>query len=133
MSISLGAENNTVLEIFSYYHQLYEWKSKIKRKIKSKIFRGTSQQDTRMKTCSQHNINRHSVCSSSNNSVFFQTEKPRCVSMVELSGGFYSIERKAPPKNPRSVKRATSFKQKILHQAGKLYSLKLFFDKPFRR
>lgn len=112
MSISLGAENNFVLDVFTYYHRVYEWKTKIKRNIKLKVFK----QDSNYKPNNNNNNNNTTKSSSHKNSKKQNgRQKPiKYDSKLERNYKELALNKR----KVYHVNRVSSFKRKILIQAG---------------
>lgn len=117
MSYSLGAENNTILELFSYYHQLKEWRQKFKRRLQSSVvFRRSISYNEGVPV---RRLKRNG--SSVSSGIVAGDEKPRCVSMVELSDKRYNVDIQLSPgvkRTGKNLKRSKSLKERISQRAG---------------
>lgn len=123
MSYALGAENDAILELFSYYDQLKDWKFKLKRRIKSTVlFRRTVSYNEGIITTGRPLKQNDSGVTRRVNTV--KDNRPRCASMVELGGGRYNVDSQlvttaSPEKHiGKGLKRSKSLKEKIAGRAG---------------
>lgn len=96
MSVSLGAENTFVLDVFAYYHRLYEWKRKVKRSFRSKLLR-----------------------SSSSVGKLREQDNNKC----DVSSQPFCHAEPVRAKKTKRLSRSSSLRYKVLTQAGKLILL----------
>ena len=130
MSVSLGAENKTVLELFSYYHQVHEWKYKAKRRFnKNRTGRKLSEPGVQSPERTIKRRFRRKKDDDVETGGHSETPRTRrCKSMIELGDGsianigFYErAGEDGASESPRKpIQRSTSFKEKVFHRAGNL-------------
>lgn len=113
MSVSLGAENHFILDAFTYYDRLYQWKRKMKRNVKSRLFRKESRKanNNQRKTS---NIFKNRTDSSDNTPDN---------NIAETQTKF-----KALPNRARPLSRVSTFKRKVLIQAGNYFTFYFWYQ-----
>ena len=117
MSVSLGAENNFVLDVFTYYDRLYQWKRKMKRNVKSKLF---GKESLKANNNQWKTSNIFDNRSSSDNA-------PE-INIAERQTKF-----KAVPNRARPLSRVSTFRRKVLIQAGNYFAFYFWYQsKTFR-
>ena len=113
MSVSLGAENRFILDVFTYYDRLYQWKRKMKRNVKSRLFRKESRKanNNQRKTS---NIFKNRTDSSDNTPDN---------NIAETQTKFKALTNRARP-----LSRVSTFKRKVLIQAGNYFTFYFWYQ-----
>ena len=111
MSVSLGAENHFILDVFTYYDRLYQWKRKMKRNVKSNLFRKESRKanNNQRKTS---NIFKNRTGSSDNTP----------------DNNIAETQTKFKPNRARPLSRVSTFKRKVLIQAGNYFTFYFWYQ-----
>ena len=107
MSVSLGAENHFILNVFTYYDRLYQWKRKLKRNVKARLFR---------KESLKANNNQWET------SNIFYNRRGSSDNKPENNIAERHRKLKVLPDRARPLSRVSTFRRKVLMQAGNYFN-----------